>query len=134
MCIRTGPTKTSSRFRLFSYKSSQFPTFFPSTHNLSQVNIVSETFQAARRRVIASLQTITMYEYLPAFLGDSLKPYEGYKPDTHPGISHVFQSAAFRWAVIRRFMDRKLPMPAIWNENPLMSGKSLGICAMSVGG
>ena len=52
--------------------------------------------QAARRRVIASLQTITMYEYLPAFLGDSLKPYEGYKPDTHPGISHVFQSAAFR--------------------------------------
>ena len=109
MCIQTGPTKTSSRFRLFSHKSSQFPTFFPSTHNLSQVNIVSETFQAARRRVIASLQTITMYEYLPAFLGDSLKPYEGYKPDTHPGISHVFQSAAFRWAVIRRFMDRKLP-------------------------
>ena len=40
-----------------------------------------------------------MYEYLPAFLGDSLKPYEGYKPDTHPGISHVFQSAAFRFFV-----------------------------------
>ena len=50
--------------------------------------------------MIASLQTITMYEYLPAFLGDSLKPYEGYKPDTHPGISHVFQSAAFRYCVI----------------------------------
>lgn len=49
--------------------------------------------------MIASLQTITMYEYLPAFLGDSLKPYEGYKPDTHPGISHVFQSAAFRFFV-----------------------------------
>ena len=82
--------------------------FFFSSHNLSQVNIVSETFQAARRRVIASLQTITMYEYLPAFLGDSLKPYDGYKPDTHPGISHVFQSAAFRWVIVRTFMDRKV--------------------------
>ena len=58
-----------------------------------------DIFQAARRRVIASLQSIIMYEYLPAFLGDSLKPYEGYKPDTHPGISHVFQSAAFRFFV-----------------------------------
>ena len=59
--------------------------------------------------MIASLQTITMYEYLPAFLGDSLKPYEGYKPDTHPGISHVFQSAAFRSVIVRRFMmDRKI--------------------------
>ena len=52
--------------------------------------------QAARRRVIASLQSIIMYEYLPAFLGQEVDPYDGYKPDTHPGISHVFQSAAFR--------------------------------------
>ena len=49
-----------------------------------------------RRRVIASLQSVIMYEYLPAFLGQAPAPYSGYKPDTHPGISHVFQSAAFR--------------------------------------
>ena len=49
-----------------------------------------------RRRVIASLQSVIMYEYLPSFLGQELSPFSGYKPDTHPGISHVFQSAAFR--------------------------------------
>ena len=38
-----------------------------------------------------------MYEYLPALLGQRLPEYTGYKPDLHPGISHVFQSAAFRF-------------------------------------
>jgi len=56
-----------------------------------------DVFQAARRRVIASLQSIIIYEYLPAFLGQELDEYKGYKPDTHPGISHVFQGAAFRF-------------------------------------
>lgn len=37
-----------------------------------------------------------MYEYLPAFTGAETEPYEGYKAYIHPGISHVFQSAAFR--------------------------------------
>ena len=55
-----------------------------------------DVFQAARRRVIASLQSIIMYEYLPAFLGKEVPEFTGYKPDVHPGISHVFQSAAFR--------------------------------------
>ena len=58
-----------------------------------------EVFQKARRMVIASLQNIIMYEYLPTLLGDDdpVAPYSGYKPDIHPGISHVFQSAAFRF-------------------------------------
>ena len=46
--------------------------------------------------MIASLQSIIMYEYLPSFLGEEVAAYPGYRPDTHPGISHVFQSAAFR--------------------------------------
>ena len=41
-------------------------------------------------------QNVIMYEYLPAFLGDAVDSYQGYRPDVHPGISHVFQSAAFR--------------------------------------
>ncbi|XP_043195793.1 dual oxidase-like [Amphibalanus amphitrite] len=56
-----------------------------------------EVFQRARRIVVATLQNIIMYEYLPAFLGDTVEPYKGYRADVHPGISHVFQSAAFRF-------------------------------------
>lgn len=58
-----------------------------------------DVFQRARRLVIASLQNIIMYEYLPLLLGEDepITPYTGYKPDVHPGISHVFQSAAFRF-------------------------------------
>ena len=55
-----------------------------------------DIFQAARRLNIATLQNIIAYEYLPAFLGEPLSPYTGYKSFTHPGISHEFQSAAFR--------------------------------------
>ncbi|XP_057664669.1 dual oxidase [Diorhabda carinulata] len=56
-----------------------------------------DVFQRARRIVIATLQNVIAYEYLPAFLEDELPPYKGYNPDIHPGITHVFQSAAFRF-------------------------------------
>ncbi|XP_022920959.2 dual oxidase [Onthophagus taurus] len=56
-----------------------------------------DVFQKARRIVIATLQNIIIYEYLPAFLGEDLPPYQGYNPDLHPGVTHVFQSAAFRF-------------------------------------
>ncbi|XP_026480513.1 LOW QUALITY PROTEIN: dual oxidase-like [Ctenocephalides felis] len=56
-----------------------------------------EVFQRARRIVVASLQNIIAYEYLPAFLGEELPEYTGYRPDVIPGVSHVFQSAAFRF-------------------------------------
>lgn len=38
-----------------------------------------------------------MYEYLPSLLSEKIPKYSGYKSDLHPGISHVFQSAAFRF-------------------------------------
>lgn len=47
--------------------------------------------------MVYRLQNIIMYEYLPAFLGEELPEYEGYKQEVHPGITHVFQSAAFRF-------------------------------------
>ncbi|XP_030768152.1 dual oxidase [Sitophilus oryzae] len=56
-----------------------------------------DVFQKARRVVVATLQNIILYEYLPAFLGESLPNYEGYQQNVHPGITHVFQSAAFRF-------------------------------------
>lgn len=38
-----------------------------------------------------------MYEYLPAFLGRKLPEYTGYRQEVHPGVTHVFQAAAFRF-------------------------------------
>ena len=58
--------------------------------------IFKPSLQAARRRVVATLQSIIMYEFLPAFVGREATDYDGYKSFIHPGISHVFQSAAFR--------------------------------------
>ena len=58
--------------------------------------IILFLLQAARRRVVATLQSIIMYEFLPAFVGREAADYDGYKSFVHPGISHVFQSAAFR--------------------------------------
>ena len=46
--------------------------------------------------MVATLQSIIMYEFLPAFVGREASDYDGYKSFVHPGISHVFQSAAFR--------------------------------------
>lgn len=42
-------------------------------------------------------QNIILYEYIPILLNEDVPPYVGYKPDLHPGISHIFQSAAFRF-------------------------------------
>ncbi|XP_054708131.1 dual oxidase-like [Uloborus diversus] len=56
-----------------------------------------DIFQRARRWVIASLQNIILYEYLPVLLMEEITPYKGYQPDLHPGVCHVFQSAAFRF-------------------------------------
>lgn len=38
-----------------------------------------------------------MYEYMETLFAEPMPKYAGYKPDVHPGISHVFQSAAFRF-------------------------------------
>ena len=69
------------------------------------INNLIITIYISRRRVIASLQSIIMYEYLPSFLGEEVAAYPGYRPDTHPGISHVFQSAAFRSVSIFLLFD-----------------------------
>ncbi|XP_076302111.1 dual oxidase-like [Lasioglossum baleicum] len=74
-------------------------------HNVIAARIQSENpdmsdediFQRARHVVIGTLQNIILYEYLPIVLNENTPPYAGYKPDLHPGISHIFQSAAFRF-------------------------------------
>uniref|UniRef100_A0A3B3VHL9 Dual oxidase 1-like n=1 Tax=Poecilia latipinna TaxID=48699 RepID=A0A3B3VHL9_9TELE len=57
-------------------------------------------FQNARKTVVATLQNIALYEWLPGFLGDrKLPPYPGYQKFVDPGISPEFQAAAMRFGV-----------------------------------
>lgn len=88
---------------------------------------------------MASLQNVIMYEYLPAFLDAEIPPYTGYKRDTHPGITHMFQTAAFRFGhslippgIYRRdgqcnFRTTSMGYPAMrlcstwWDSNDVLS-------------
>ncbi len=64
-------------------------------------------YQTARALVGAELQAITYNEFLPALLGEgALAPYEGYKPDTNPGISNIFSTACYRFG--HSLLPRKL--------------------------
>ncbi|XP_072348918.1 dual oxidase 2 [Scyliorhinus torazame] len=56
-----------------------------------------DIFQHARKWVIASLQSIVLYEWLPQHLAQNLPPYSGYKKSVDPGISPEFQAAAIRF-------------------------------------
>jgi dual oxidase len=47
-----------------------------------------------------SLQSIVLYEFLPALLGiskEEMPAYGGYNPHVPPGISHSFATTAFRF-------------------------------------
>uniref|UniRef100_A0A5S6QR67 NAD(P)H oxidase (H2O2-forming) n=1 Tax=Trichuris muris TaxID=70415 RepID=A0A5S6QR67_TRIMR len=54
-------------------------------------------FERSRRYLIATLQNIIMYEFLPALLDEPTKPYDKYNPKLPPGISPEFAAAAFRY-------------------------------------
>ncbi|CAD6230974.1 GSCOCT00006904001.3-RA-CDS [Cotesia congregata] len=102
-----------------------------------------DIFQRTRRIVVGTIQNIIMYEYLPALLGEILPDYQGYKPDIHPGISHMFQSAAFRFGhtlippgIYRRddkcnFLMTRTGKPAIrlcstwWDSNEVVSNNTI---------
>ncbi|KAK2164701.1 hypothetical protein LSH36_60g05053 [Paralvinella palmiformis] len=54
-------------------------------------------FNEARKMVVGVYQKITTKDWLPQWLGKELEPYSGYNPTVHPGVAHVFQSAAMRF-------------------------------------
>ena len=57
-----------------------------------------EVYQRARSRVIATLQSITFNEFLPALLGrDAVSDYRGYDSNVDPSIANEFSTAAFRF-------------------------------------
>lgn len=55
------------------------------------------TFARTRHWVIASLQNIIMYEWLPQLLGQSLPEYTGYKSDIYPDVTSLFDAAAIKY-------------------------------------
>mmetsp|Transcript_5710 Transcript_5710/g.13451 ORF Transcript_5710/g.13451 Transcript_5710/m.13451 type:complete len:1254 (+) Transcript_5710:47-3808(+) len=56
-----------------------------------------EIFQAARNYVIATYQKNAVTKYIPALLGDSMGPYQGYDPSLDPSIDEYFGAVTYRY-------------------------------------
>ncbi|XP_077526337.1 salivary peroxidase/catechol oxidase-like isoform X2 [Haemaphysalis longicornis] len=94
-----------------------------------------QLFQEARRIVAAEVQHVTLVEFLPAVLGESvaqifgLKPaashyFRGYDPSEEPGVSNVFATAAFRFGhsmVPHAFYRYDKQHRLLLNDTPLHS-------------
>lgn len=80
-----------------------FHTLFVREHNRICVNLAigfpdmtdEALYLEARRWVIAYIQKITYYEWLPS-MGVKLPSYRGYREEINPQVSNVFSAAAFR--------------------------------------
>ncbi|NXA53234.1 DUOX2 oxidase, partial [Nothocercus julius] len=70
-----------------------------------------DLFQHARKRVIATFQSITLYEWLPALLGRDVPTYTGYQQHTDPSLSPEFVVAA------SLFLASMVP-PAVYKRGP----------------
>uniref|UniRef100_A0A4W3IEX4 NAD(P)H oxidase (H2O2-forming) n=1 Tax=Callorhinchus milii TaxID=7868 RepID=A0A4W3IEX4_CALMI len=90
-------------FRYHNYLADQFQTRNPSWSD-------EDVFQNARKWVIGTFQHILFDEWLPAFIGQSVPEYTGYKKHVDPGISPEFQSAAMR------FISSMVP-PGVYMRN-----------------
>ncbi|XP_014669046.1 PREDICTED: dual oxidase-like [Priapulus caudatus] len=56
-----------------------------------------DVYMKARRMVVATMQSIFLYEYLPALLNEPTDEYKGYDTDIYPGVTTEFHAAAFRY-------------------------------------
>ncbi|KAL2093373.1 hypothetical protein ACEWY4_010685 [Coilia grayii] len=79
-------------FRYHNYLASQLHQLHPDWSD-------DQLFHTARKRLIATLQNIAVYEWLPSYLGKSLPPYQGYQKHVDPGVSPEFAAAAARFGL-----------------------------------
>lgn len=112
--LRTGPgnnlpRNTEGMFQAGDPRSSENPaltafhTVFMREHNriVGEVKSVfptandEELFQRARKVVIAEMQAIVYYEFLPAVTGTRLGPYT-YQENVHAAVSNAFSTVGFR--------------------------------------
>ncbi|GAB1608543.1 dual oxidase isoform X1 [Argonauta hians] len=56
-----------------------------------------QLFYKARSIVIASLQNIVLYEWLPVFLNETTEPYKGYNPSVDPRLSAVYDAVVMHY-------------------------------------
>ncbi|XP_047739665.1 LOW QUALITY PROTEIN: dual oxidase 2 [Hyalella azteca] len=66
-------------------------------HDLKPSWSDERVFNEARKWVIATHQSVVMYDWFPKWIRQDLPPYAGYRPTVDPQVSHVFQSAAMRF-------------------------------------
>ncbi|XP_063025375.1 dual oxidase 2 isoform X2 [Melospiza melodia melodia] len=69
-----------------------------------------DLFQHARKRVIATFQSIVLYEWLPTLLGTQVPEYQGYQQHLDPSISPEFVAAA------RQFLATMVP-PGVYKRD-----------------
>ncbi|XP_050407076.1 dual oxidase 2 [Patella vulgata] len=77
-------------FRYHNYKADQIMTNEPRLSN-------NEIFDKSRRWVIASLQKIILYDWLPLLLNEPIQPYTGYKPSVESEVTDLFDAAAIHY-------------------------------------
>ncbi|KFR02023.1 Dual oxidase 2 [Nipponia nippon] len=70
-----------------------------------------DLFQHARKRVIATFQSIVLYEWLPTLLGTSVPEYKGYQQHLDPSLSPEFVAAA------GQFLATMVP-PGVYKRDP----------------
>uniref|UniRef100_A0A8D2N9E8 NAD(P)H oxidase (H2O2-forming) n=1 Tax=Zonotrichia albicollis TaxID=44394 RepID=A0A8D2N9E8_ZONAL len=68
-----------------------------------------DLFQHARKRVIATFQSIVLYEWLPTLLGTQVPEYQGYQQHLDPSLSPEFVAAA------RQFLATMVP-PGVYKS------------------
>lgn len=90
-------------FRYHNYQAKQLKAQNPTWTD-------EELFQNARKIVIGTFQRILYYEWLPAFIGQNVTQYGGYKKYIDPSISPEFQAAAIR------IMNSMIP-PGVYMRN-----------------
>ncbi|NXJ70681.1 DUOX2 oxidase, partial [Rostratula benghalensis] len=69
-----------------------------------------DLFQHARKRVIATFQSIVLYEWLPTLLGINVPEYEGYQQHLDPSLSPEFVVAA------KQFLSTMVP-PGVYKRD-----------------
>ncbi|XP_021263300.1 dual oxidase 2 [Numida meleagris] len=91
-------------FRYHNYLAAELAKNHPSWSD-------EDIFQHARKRVIATFQSIVLYEWLPALLGTPVQTYTGYQQHMDPSLSPEFVAAA------RIFLATMVP-PGVYKRDP----------------
>uniref|UniRef100_A0A669PIF0 NAD(P)H oxidase (H2O2-forming) n=1 Tax=Phasianus colchicus TaxID=9054 RepID=A0A669PIF0_PHACC len=90
-------------FRYHNYLAAELAKGHPSWSD-------EDIFQHARKRVIATFQSIVLYEWLPVLLGTPVQTYTGYQQHLDPSLSPEFV------AVARMFLATMVP-PGVYKSS-----------------